>query len=111
MASYKNAVIGGKLNLKGGKKKNKKKRRAVDGPPLDETSFVELPAAPAAAPGDDALTDAERRHKKRQLDKHKDDIKNGIEKSHRERVDEFNDKLSNLTEHNDIPRISAAGNG
>ena len=26
-------------------------------------------------------------------------------------VEEFNEKLGNLTEHNDIPRISAAGNG
>jgi len=26
-------------------------------------------------------------------------------------VDELNDKLASLTEHNDIPRISAAGNG
>ena len=29
----------------------------------------------------------------------------------RERVDELNNKLSTMTEHNDIPRISAAGNG
>ena len=66
---------------------------------------------PAERPEKDGLTDAERRHKKRQVDKQKDDVKKGLEKSHRERVDEFNESLSNLTEHNDIPRISAAGNG
>jgi protein FAM32A len=33
------------------------------------------------------------------------------QKTYREKVNEFNDKLSTLTEHNDIPRISAAGNG
>ena len=31
--------------------------------------------------------------------------------SHRERVETFNTKLSKLTELNDIPRVSAAGNG
>jgi protein FAM32A len=35
----------------------------------------------------------------------------GAAKSHRERVDDLNEKLSTMTEHNDIPRISAAGNG
>ena len=34
-----------------------------------------------------------------------------LAESHRERVDELNNKLSEMTEHNDIPRISAAGNG
>lgn len=31
--------------------------------------------------------------------------------SHRERVNKFNEKLGSLTELNDIPRVSAAGNG
>ena len=31
--------------------------------------------------------------------------------SHRERVEQFNEKLGKLTELNDIPRVSAAGNG
>ena len=31
--------------------------------------------------------------------------------SHRERVEQFNEKLGQLTELNDIPRVSAAGNG
>jgi hypothetical protein len=29
----------------------------------------------------------------------------------RDRIEGFNNRLSRLTEHNDIPRISAAGNG
>jgi protein FAM32A len=32
-------------------------------------------------------------------------------KSYRERIEEYNQKLSTTTEHNDIPRVSAAGNG
>ena len=31
--------------------------------------------------------------------------------SYRERINQFNQKLAAATEHNDIPRISAAGNG
>lgn len=31
--------------------------------------------------------------------------------SHRERVEQFNEQLGKLTELNDIPRVSAAGNG
>ena len=38
-------------------------------------------------------------------------IRKLLSKSHRERIDDFNMYLSNLTEHNDIPRVSAAGNG
>ena len=32
-------------------------------------------------------------------------------KSHRQRVEEMNEKLGSMTELNDIPRVSAAGNG
>mmetsp|Transcript_6051 Transcript_6051/g.20648 ORF Transcript_6051/g.20648 Transcript_6051/m.20648 type:complete len:107 (+) Transcript_6051:86-406(+) len=106
MSDYKSAVVGGKLNLKG----KKKKRKAAAAP-----AFVEL-AAPAessepARDGEGHLTDAERRHKKRFLEKRKGEVEKSVEASHRSRVDEFNDKLASLTEHNDIPRISAAGNG
>ena len=38
-------------------------------------------------------------------------IEKNLSKSHRQRVMELNDKLSKLTEFNDIPRTSAAGNG
>ena len=38
-------------------------------------------------------------------------MKKVLSKTHRERIDEFNQYLSVLTEHNDIPRVSAAGNG
>lgn len=38
-------------------------------------------------------------------------IRSMVEKTHRERVEEFNALLASMTEHNDIPRCSAAGNG
>ena len=68
-------------------------------------------ADPGPRAGAGAETAAERAHKKRLDARAADDVKKTLEKSHRERVDELNSKLSNLTEHNDIPRISAAGNG
>ena len=46
----------------------------------------------------------------RQL-REKQELEKVASKSHRDRIEEFNEKLGNLTEHNDIPRVSAAGNG
>ena len=108
MDAYKNVVRGGGLKLKGGKKKKNKKRG------LDAAALVELaPAAPApaAAARDDGLTETERAHKRRLVARRKEAAASGTAKSHRERVDDLNEKLSTMTEHNDIPRISAAGNG
>ena len=111
MDAYKNVVRGGGLKLKGGKKKKNKKRG------LDAAALVELapaapaPAAPAAAARDDGLTETERAHKRRLVARRKEAAASGAAKSHRERVDDLNEKLSTMTEHNDIPRISAAGNG
>ena len=68
-------------------------------------------AAPPALEKDDGLTETQRRHIARQKEREKKNIKNLVSKSHRERIDEFNQYLSVLTEHNDIPRVSAAGNG
>lgn len=95
--AYANAVLGSKLKLKR-KKKDKGKEEVV----ISKTT---------TKMDNDDLTEAERRHKKRALQKRKDEVAKVVEKTHRERVDEFNDQLGSLTEHNDIPRISAAGNG
>ena len=105
MDPYKSVVRGGGLKLKGGKRRKKRS--------LDAAALVELPAAPAAAAPapDDGLTESERAHKRRLTSRRKEAAERGTAKSHRERVDELNDKLASLTEHNDIPRISAAGNG
>ncbi len=62
-------------------------------------------------PGMANMTEAQRRFKLKQMEREKEEAKRMKEKSYRERVNEFNEKLSKLTEHNDIPRVSAAGNG
>jgi protein FAM32A len=59
----------------------------------------------------DYLTDAQRKHQRRMIEHEAKEAKKLVKTSYRERVEQFNAKLSTLTEHNDIPRISAAGNG
>mmetsp|Transcript_12162 Transcript_12162/g.36136 ORF Transcript_12162/g.36136 Transcript_12162/m.36136 type:complete len:105 (+) Transcript_12162:225-539(+) len=104
MSEYGNVIRGGgKLKLKKGKKRKKEALVASD--------FVELPVAKAPTEAAGSMTDAERAHKKRLEARAAEDVEKTLAKSHRERVDELNNKLSELTEHNDIPRISAAGNG
>merc|ERR1712157_413115 len=57
------------------------------------------------------MTDAERKSLKFKSYREEKDLEKIAKQSHRERVEMFNEKLSKLTEHNDIPRVSAAGNG
>ena len=59
----------------------------------------------------DEMTDAERKALKRRHEREQKELEKVALKSHRERVEEFNEKLATQTEHNDIPRVSAAGNG
>ena len=59
----------------------------------------------------DYLTEAQRKHQRRMIEHEAKEAKKLVKTSYRERVEQFNAKLSTLTEHNDIPRISAAGNG
>lgn len=57
------------------------------------------------------LTAAEMKFELRRRQREHDRIQKIISKTHRQKIDEFNEKLSKLTEHNDIPKVSAAGNG
>ena len=57
------------------------------------------------------LTESEKRYRKRQLETERRAIRELRSLSHRDRVNQFNEKLEQLPEHNDIPRVSAAGNG
>ncbi|CAN0333783.1 unnamed protein product [Ectocarpus sp. 8 AP-2014] len=57
------------------------------------------------------LTPAQRRFRKKQLEREGKKIRGMVEQTHRERIENFNALLASMTEHNDIPRCSAAGNG
>jgi protein FAM32A len=58
------------------------------------------------------LTDVQRRHREKTRQIQRERVaKKLTETSYRDRLDAFNHKLATETEHNDIPRVSAAGNG
>mmetsp|Transcript_11167 Transcript_11167/g.16750 ORF Transcript_11167/g.16750 Transcript_11167/m.16750 type:complete len:112 (+) Transcript_11167:121-456(+) len=104
---------GGKLFKKKAKKKSRKSKHEAR---KSATTVVEeMTTADNAAllneDDDDDLTEAERSAMQFKKEKEKRDLEKVANMSHRERVEEFNSKLAELTEHNDIPRVSAAGNG
>lgn len=119
------AFIGGALMLKGEKKKSKdkksKKRKQRDDATTKETEQVidhhqdvnhayttdDITAQAPSVFYEDDMTEAERKASKRKLEREKVDLSKIVSKTHRERVEEFNEKLSSLTEHNDIPRVSS----
>ena len=57
------------------------------------------------------LTPAQRRHMELQEQRAALASEQAAAMTHREKVQAFNEKLAALTEHHDIPRVSAAGNG
>ncbi|KAF5953181.1 hypothetical protein HYC85_011125 [Camellia sinensis] len=135
MSSYEN-VVGGKLKLKGkaldvkagGVKKKKKQKKHYD--EISQVNENELSAGGNtgmatdlnqddvndanksagegnAASYDEHLTPAERRYmeQKEQIDVHR--LAKISNKSHRDRILDFNQYLANMSEHYDIPKIRA----
>ena len=121
--------VGGALNFKGDKSKIKKKKRKVK---HEVASLTEATTSHEANHNDnnktskddvnyhqndddddddDGLTEVERKALRRRLERERLDAEKIAQKSHRERIEEFNSKLASQTELNDIPRVSAAGNG
>jgi protein FAM32A len=117
MNAKKPTVIGGKLKLKGSSTSNStttpkadlksSQKRTSDSIEIDEGKGN----ADVVKDDEIHLTEAQKRFKKQKMEKEKRDAEKLAQKSFRDRIDEFNQKLSKLTEHNDIPRVSAAGNG
>lgn len=101
-------VVGGKLKLKGSSSstigKKRKQETEVSSDDVKEAEVIPLNVGPS-------MTETERRHREKREKSLEKDLKKLTGVSYRERLDRFNDKLSKMTEHNDIPRISAAGNG
>ncbi|XVE89289.1 hypothetical protein DITRI_Ditri19aG0190700 [Diplodiscus trichospermus] len=133
MSSYENVVVG-KLKLKGKaldvkaggvkkKKKNKKQHQdqitqndlsAASGgsaevpvdPNEDDINDADKSSGERKAPHyDDHLTPAERRYieQREQLDVHR--LAKEANKSHRDRIQDFNQYLANMSEHYDIPKV------
>ncbi|KAK4546804.1 hypothetical protein LTR36_001536 [Oleoguttula mirabilis] len=130
-SDYGNAVGGG-LKLKGAKdagvKKHKKKEKkakqsvteGTDKPPEEETALQKVLAEEEQegdAGGDVVAkqresetkdygkTEAQRRHEERRRKRLDERLQREGIKTHKERVEELNKYLSNLSEHHDMPRI------
>jgi protein FAM32A len=112
----KTAFAGGSLSFKGDKKKKAKKKKSktkhvVEHKQKNEETASSVAATTAAItaaildPTAD-MTEAERKVFQRKQERQLKDLEKQASKSHRERVEEFNEKLASLTELNDIPRVS-----
>eukprot|EP01038_Epipyxis_sp_PR26KG_P009932 gene9932-13361_t len=123
MSSNAPIVIGGKLKFKSNSSGNKLKKKSNNNDPkissiqnmdasttLINTDDIETLKA-TGENADDGLTDAQRRHREKKRKLEEKEAKKLINSSFRTRIDEYNNRLASLTEHNDIPRVSAAGNG
>jgi protein FAM32A len=106
------AFVGGSLSFKGDKKKAKKKKnkskhslgREEEG--NQKQKVVKDPDSNSEDGFDDDMTDAERAAVKFKRERQRQESEKIAQKSHRERVEEFNEQLGSLTELNDIPRVS-----
>jgi protein FAM32A len=105
--------LGGALSFKGDKKRSSRKRKKSATHEVKTSGDEKIAPEVTTNEGKDLddLTEAERKALKRRRERERIEAEKVAQKSHRERVEEFNNKLASLTELNDIPRVSAAGNG
>jgi len=114
------SFTGGRLKLKGddsGVKKKKRKKSKAE----DESKALQLVEEGTAKESvvketkdgyflenndaTDRRTAAEKRHDEMMAKRENERVAKAASKSHRERVNEFNAYLQNLSEHHDIPRV------
>jgi len=105
----------GKLNFKGDKKKKKSKHKVSSVDEVKKRDSTDKHSDEGVtkqlSDSDDELTAAEKKSLRFKSKQARREMKKVVQLSHRERVEQFNEKLGSLTELNDIPRVSAAGNG
>ncbi|XVF86218.1 hypothetical protein PTKIN_Ptkin18bG0022700 [Pterospermum kingtungense] len=108
MSAYEN-VVGGKLKLKGKAldvKAGVSAKVSVDDNEEDDMSDAEESSGERKAPHhDDHLTPVERRYieQRQQLDVKR--LAKEANKSHRDRILDFNEYLENMSEHYGIPKV------
>ena len=109
--------VGGGLKLKGGGIGKKKKKKSLD-QLSDPAAAAEL--ASSAAEGSSSssaappmimttgggLTQSEKRRRDTMLQRDLAKAERGETKSHRDKVKDFNNYLSSMTEHYDLPKVS-----
>mmetsp|Transcript_7162 Transcript_7162/g.12347 ORF Transcript_7162/g.12347 Transcript_7162/m.12347 type:complete len:128 (+) Transcript_7162:210-593(+) len=123
------SFVGGKLKFKGDKDASsagvKKKKKKTGGDPAsalalaastEKAEAAEKKSAdlkkilhghvvPTPSEHEDRRTDAEKRFAQRQIQLEQERLKKLANKSHRDRVKDFNEQLAALSEHHDIPRV------
>eukprot|EP00291_Cryptomonas_curvata_P023114 CAMPEP_0172157672 /NCGR_PEP_ID=MMETSP1050-20130122/3926_1 /TAXON_ID=233186 /ORGANISM="Cryptomonas curvata, Strain CCAP979/52" /LENGTH=106 /DNA_ID=CAMNT_0012826937 /DNA_START=6 /DNA_END=326 /DNA_ORIENTATION=+ len=103
-------VIGGKLKLKKPLEGAiKKKKKGGGGSKAVADSAVEEPSTIEAEDKRDPRTAYERKWEEQVKRLESKSAKKLAEKSHRDRISEFNEKMSKLSEHHDIPRVAGGG--
>ncbi|CAI5738565.1 unnamed protein product [Hyaloperonospora brassicae] len=92
-------------------KKHKMKKTVQHGETEEEKLHEREEAGDAVEADVDDRTPAQRRHAEHQKKREQEEIAKLASKTYRERIEELNQHLGSLTEHHDVPRVSAAGNG
>uniref|UniRef100_K3WJS6 DUF1754-domain-containing protein n=1 Tax=Globisporangium ultimum (strain ATCC 200006 / CBS 805.95 / DAOM BR144) TaxID=431595 RepID=K3WJS6_GLOUD len=106
-------VTSGSKDKKKSKKKHKKearRHRSDDGADGEEVEREQSREDDVEILMND-MTPAQRRHEEHRRKREQAEIEKMAGKTYRERVEELNQYLGSLTEHHDVPRVSAAGNG
>jgi protein FAM32A len=97
---------GGSLSFKGDKKAKKKKTKSKHKiEDKDDKVTISSKTDAKSTNSEEYMTEAEKKALKRKLDRERKDLEKIASKSHRERIEELNEKLASQTEHNDIPRV------
>lgn len=105
-------VVGGKLAFKRGKPQKSKKvsnLKAEESHKDQDTKKLEVVEKKtensSKKRSNDVKTKAEIEFERVREEREADELKKRLKRSHRERIDEFNERLSSMSEHYDIPKI------
>ncbi|CAI5445848.1 unnamed protein product [Caenorhabditis angaria] len=98
----KETVIKGGLKLKKGGDVFKKKKKSVDPKQIDIT----IKRSETASTSTSKKTDAEKRFEERRQANMAEKMLKRAAESHREKVEKFNKQMEEMTEFNDIPKVS-----
>mmetsp|Transcript_25995 Transcript_25995/g.41969 ORF Transcript_25995/g.41969 Transcript_25995/m.41969 type:complete len:129 (-) Transcript_25995:19-405(-) len=96
------------------KSKHKKEKKELKSRDVVSNEAVDEDVDHSGSESDDGLrglTAAERKFELAQRKKEKERIEKMVSKSHQEKIQEFNAKLSKLSDHNDLPNASSDGQG
>eukprot|EP01086_Lenisia_limosa_P017966 TRINITY_DN94_c0_g1_i2.p1 TRINITY_DN94_c0_g1~~TRINITY_DN94_c0_g1_i2.p1 ORF type:complete len:117 (+),score=34.08 TRINITY_DN94_c0_g1_i2:39-389(+) len=109
-------VVRSKLQLKGSTlkdvSKKRRKKKKVGKEKVDLKNMVVAAGDEAVKIEDEVLkheykeTEAEKRYREKKAQTDRINIEKQAQISHKERVTQFNEHLSKLSEHHDIPKIS-----